>query len=88
MDQFLRKYSSDTLNVCTYTGQRKSVVNQVDFIFSVVAMVPFRQQDGGTQHFLLVEKFVLGVVDTGIIENESRYISLNVLSKVGTLRAE
>ena len=76
------------LNVCTYEGQRKLVVNKVDVIFSVVAIVRFRQQDVETQHFLLVEKFVLGVVDTGVIENESRYISLNVLSKVGMLRAK
>ena len=38
---------------------------QVDNIISVIAMIPFGEQGGGTQDFFLVEKFALGVVDTG-----------------------
>ena len=38
---------------------------RVDSILSVVAMIPFGEQGEGTRDFFLVEKFALGVVDTG-----------------------
>ena len=42
---------------------------RVNSIISVVAMIPFGEQGGGTQDFFLVEKFALGVVDTGDTNN-------------------
>ena len=38
---------------------------RVNSILSVVAMIPFGEQGGGTQDFFLIEKFALGIVDTG-----------------------
>jgi hypothetical protein len=53
----------NSLNVCRYKGYSDLVVIQVDSILSVVAMVPFGEQGGGTRRFFLVEKFALGVVN-------------------------
>jgi hypothetical protein len=39
-------------------------------ILSVVSMVPFGNGTQGPARFFLVEKFALGVVDTGIILEE------------------
>ena len=70
VDEHLREYSSNALNVCTYEGQDRLAVVRVDEIISVVAMVPFGAPGGEAQRFFLVERFALGVVDTGIIEDE------------------
>ena len=64
-DDFYREYSNNALNVCTYVGQERLVVIPVDTILSVVAMIPFGEQDGQTRSFFLVEKFALGVIDSG-----------------------
>ena len=65
MDEHLKEYSNNALNVCTYKGKERLAVVQVDDIISVVAMVPFGVPGG--ERFFLVEKFALGVVDTGVI---------------------
>ena len=67
MDETLQEYLNNALNVCSYEGQHRLVVIQVESILSVVAMIPFGEQT--TQNFFLVEKFALGVVDTGTIED-------------------
>lgn len=69
VDESLMGYSNGALNVCSYEGQRVLVVIRVDCILSVVAMIPFGEQGEGIQRFFLVEKFALGVVDTGIIKD-------------------
>ena len=58
-------HSNNALNVCSYEGQCDLAVIRVNSILSVVAMIPFGEQGGGTQDFFLIEKFALGVVDTG-----------------------
>ena len=60
-----REYSNSALNVCSYEGANQLVVIRAKSILSVVAMVLFRGQDESTHDFFLVEKFALGVVDTG-----------------------
>ena len=56
------------LNVFTYNGEDGLVVIRATTILSVVAMVPFgRQTQELPSRFFLIEKFSLGVVDTGII---------------------
>ena len=70
VDEHLKEYSNNALNVCTYEGKERLAVVQVDDIISVVAMVPFGAPGGGAQRFFLVEKFALGVVDTGVIGDE------------------
>ena len=64
-----REYSNSALNVCSYEGVNQLVVIRAKSILSVVAMVPFCGQDESTRDFFLVEKFALGVVDTGDIVN-------------------
>ena len=70
MDDFYREHSNNALNVCSYVGQELLVVVPVDTIISVVAMVPFGEQDGEGRRFFLVEKFALGVVDSGDDEDD------------------
>ena len=48
--------------MCNYEGEQNLVVIQAKSILSVIGMMPFKEQDG---KFYLVEKFGLGVVDTG-----------------------
>ena len=67
MDETLREFSNNALNVCKYEGQHRLVVIRVDSILSVVAMVPFGERMA--QNFFLIEKFALGIVDTGTIED-------------------
>ena len=67
VDETLRAYSNNALNVCSYEGEHRLVVIRVESILSVVAMVPFGERT--TQNFFLIEKFALGVVDTGTIED-------------------
>lgn len=62
-------YSNGALNICSYEGQRVLVVIPVHSILSVVAMIPFGEQGEGTQRVFLIEKFALGVVNTGVIED-------------------
>ena len=66
-DEYFRECSHDALNVCDYGGEDNLVIIQVKSILSVIAMVPFREQAEGGRHFFLVEKFALGVIDTGDI---------------------
>lgn len=64
-DGLLREHTHGALIVCDYEGEDSLVVIPVKSILSVVAMVPFGWQGGGSRRFFLVEKFGLGVVDTG-----------------------
>ena len=65
VEESLRQNSHNALNVCNYEGQGNLVVIRANSILSVVAMVPFGEQHGGIKRFFLVEKFAMGVVDTG-----------------------
>lgn len=69
MDESLRERSNNALNVCYYGGQDRLVVIQVDSILSVVAMVPFGERGDESCSFFLVEKFALGVIDAGDVED-------------------
>ena len=69
VDDSIREISKNALNVCSYGGRDQFVVLRVNSILSVVAMVPFGQQDGRSHRFFLVEKFALGVIDTGDIQD-------------------
>ena len=69
MDDFYRERSNNALNVCSYSGPDRLFVIEVDNILSVVAMVPFGEQGGQSRNFFLVEKFALGVVDSGDVED-------------------
>jgi hypothetical protein len=60
VDAGLKIYSHGALNVFQH-DERSLVVIKVDSILSVVAMVPF-EQDSGSGQFFLVEKFALGVI--------------------------
>jgi len=62
-NEHIREHSNGALIVCTYEGEGKLVVIQAKSIHSVVAMVPFGDQRN--REFFLVEKFALGVIDTG-----------------------
>jgi len=63
-DEHLRAYTHGALNVFEYEGENSPlVVIKVDTILSAVAMVPFKQDEGGRQ-FFLVEKCALGVIDS------------------------
>jgi len=58
--------------VFDYRGEEDLVVVRATTVISVVAMVPFVPPtvpsiQGDPAHFFLVEKFALGVVDTGAI---------------------
>ena len=67
MDECHREYTHGALMVCNYEGESNLVVIRAKSILSVVGMMPFKEQDEGTRQFYLVEKFGLGVVDTGDI---------------------
>jgi len=62
-----RKHTHGALIVCRYGGESTLVVIRAKDILSVVALVPCKQQDGGSPQVYLVEKFGFGVVDTGDI---------------------
>ena len=66
-DEYRRDYTHGALIVCNYEGDSNLVVIRVKSILSVIGMMPFKEQDEGTRQFYLVEKFGLGVVDTGDI---------------------
>ena len=67
-DERLNQETHGALNVFEYKGENSLVVIQATTILSVVTMVPFGEQvQGRPAFFFLVEKFALGVVDTGII---------------------
>jgi hypothetical protein len=53
--------------VCNYEDEENLVVIRVKSILSVVGMMPLKEPDEGSRQFYLVEKFGLGVVDTGDI---------------------
>lgn len=65
--EYHRGYSHGALNVYKYEGEGNLVVIQVKSILSAVGMVPFRAEEGESGRFYLVEKFALGVIDTGVI---------------------
>jgi hypothetical protein len=65
VDDGLNAYTHGALNVYKYEGENALVVIKANSIISVVAMVPFREQVEGGRPFFLVEKFALGVLDTG-----------------------
>ena len=68
-DGQLNRQTHGALNVFDYRGEESLVVIRVKHIHSVVAMVPFGEQvQGHPPRFFLVEKFALGVVDTGFVE--------------------
>ncbi|KAF9645765.1 hypothetical protein BDM02DRAFT_3156773 [Thelephora ganbajun] len=67
IDNLCREYSNSALNVCRYEGGNHLVVIWVKSILSVVVMVPFVRQGEQVREFFLVEKFALGVIDTGDI---------------------
>ena len=66
VDGNLKKYTNGALNVFDHGGEDSLVIIKVDTILSVVAMVPFEEVERSGR-FFLVEKFSLGVIDTGII---------------------
>ena len=51
VDEHLKEYSNNALNVCTYEGKERLAVVRVDNIISVVAMVPFGVPGGEAQRF-------------------------------------
>lgn len=58
-DNDLKQHSHGALNV--FKHEDSLVVIKVTTILSVVAMVPFKQNNGD-RRFFLVEKFALGVI--------------------------
>ena len=69
-DEQLNRETYGALNVFEYYGESNGAftVIRATTIMSVVAMVPFGKQiQGRPARFFLVEKFALGVVDTGDI---------------------
>ena len=67
-DEQLNRDTYGALNVFDYHGEGSLVVIRAMSILSVVTMVPFGERVGGRPaRFFLVEKFSLGVVDTGIV---------------------
>ena len=66
VDHDLREYTHGALNICNYKGEDNLIVIWVTSIISVVAMVPVHNQvEGLCCQYFLVEKFALGVVNTG-----------------------
>ena len=66
-DERLSRQTHGALNVFKYKGEDTLMVIRALTILSVVAMVPFGKNiQGFPARFFLVEKFALGVVDTGI----------------------
>lgn len=73
-DEYLVGYSSGTLIVCRYEGKEKLIVIDVKAILSVVAMVPFRYAINTLDnHYFMIEKIGLDVVDTDAQEEEEAY---------------
>jgi hypothetical protein len=67
-DKRLHRETHGALNVFEYKGEDTLIVIRASKILSVVAMVPFGEQiQGLPARFFLVEKFALGVIDTGAI---------------------
>jgi len=67
-DEQLNRETYGALNVFEYNGEDDLLVIRATTILSVVTMVPFGERaQGHPARFFLVEKFSLGVVDTGII---------------------
>ena len=69
-DEQLNHETYGALNVFDYYGEDNDAftIIQATAIISVVAMVPFGERvQGRPARFFLVEKFALGVVDTGDI---------------------
>ena len=67
-DKRLNQETYGALNMFDYHGEEALVVIRATSILSVVTMVPFGERiQGHPARFFLVEKFSLGVVDTGII---------------------
>ena len=67
-DERLNRETYGALNIFEYEGESNLVIIRATTILSVVTMVPFgKQVQGRPAFFFLVEKFALGVVDTGII---------------------
>lgn len=67
-DEHLNRKTHGALNVFDYKGEDGLVVIRATSILSVVTMVPFDDRVSGQKdRFFLVEKFSLGVVDTGVI---------------------
>lgn len=67
-DGRLNQETYGALNVFDYHGEESLVAIRTTTILSVVTMVPFGERvQGRPAQFFLVEKFSLGVVDTGII---------------------
>jgi hypothetical protein len=67
-DERLNRETYGALNVFEYKGEDDLIVIRATSVLSVVTMVPFNKQvPWDPTRFFLVEKFSLGVVDTGII---------------------
>ena len=67
-DGRLNQESYGAHNAFDYRGEESLVVIRATAILSVVAMVPFGEPvQGRHTRFSLVERFALGVVDTGFI---------------------
>ena len=67
-DGRLNQETYSALNVFDYHGEESLVAICATTILSVMTMVPFGERvQGRPARFFLVEKFSLGVVDTGII---------------------
>jgi hypothetical protein len=64
-DEHFKGYTHGALNVFEHHGENALVVVKVNTICTVVAMVPFKAAERSGR-FFLVEKFALGVIDTGI----------------------
>ena len=64
-NEYHKTRTHGALVVCRYEGEESLVVIRVNSIISVVGMMPFEEQHAGYPQFYLVEKFGLGVVDTG-----------------------
>ena len=68
-DEQLNQETHGALNVFEYNGEDGLIVIRATTVLSVVAMVPFgRQNQEHAPRFFLIEKFSLGVVDTGSLE--------------------
>ena len=67
-DEHLNRTTHGALNVFDYHGEAGLIVIRATTILSVVTMVPFGERvQGHPARFFLVEKFSLGVVDTGVV---------------------
>ena len=67
-DERLNRATHGALNVFEYKGEDSLIIIRATAVRSVVTMVPFSEQGQGRPvRFFLVEKFSLGVVNTGIV---------------------